>query len=126
MALGANLHADLRLGRTGLDGLAAGAADDRRTILGMNSLFHDFHLFQNYADVIGHRPNGNVTVVVYHSPAKFASPFYGCSRSTVTGQWVNLRPLCQGVLKGMVNGDKIKAENAARLYRAQRTWPVHF
>lgn len=42
MALGADFHPDLRLGGTGLDDIAAGAANHRRSILGMDSVFHCF------------------------------------------------------------------------------------
>lgn len=47
MTLGADFHSDILLGRTGLDHLATRAADGRRLVLGMNSLFHACHLFLN-------------------------------------------------------------------------------
>ena len=40
MALGADLHGDILLGGAGLDDLAAGAADGRTLVLGMDALFH--------------------------------------------------------------------------------------
>ena len=44
MALGTNFNAQILLGRTGLEGIAANTGHGRLLILGMNALFHDFHL----------------------------------------------------------------------------------
>ena len=56
MAFGTNFHADLGLSGTGLDNLAAGAADYAGTVLRMDSVFHYFSpLSIHSADVIGHR-----------------------------------------------------------------------
>jgi len=46
VALGADLDPDFGLGGTGFDDIAAGAADHRGTILGMDTVFHCFHLFR--------------------------------------------------------------------------------
>ena len=40
MALGVNFHSDVLLGGTGLDDLAAGAADRGALIIGMDAFFH--------------------------------------------------------------------------------------
>ena len=45
MALGANFNVDLRLGGMGVDDLAASAGDGAVHIIGMDALFHSFHLF---------------------------------------------------------------------------------
>ena len=45
MALGADIHAQLLLGGTGLEGLAANAADDSLAVIRMDLFFHGFHLF---------------------------------------------------------------------------------
>ena len=41
-----DLDPDFGLGGTGFDDIAAGAADHRGTILGMDTVFHCFHLFR--------------------------------------------------------------------------------
>ena len=46
VALGADFNTEIRDGRTGLDGVAAGAPDNGGLIIGMNFLFHFFHLFK--------------------------------------------------------------------------------
>ena len=45
MALRADIDAQLLLHGTGLEGLAADAADDRLAVIRMDLLFHGFHLF---------------------------------------------------------------------------------
>ena len=45
MALRADLHVDLLLGRTGYKGIPAVAGYCSLIIIWMDSLFHDFHLF---------------------------------------------------------------------------------
>ena len=45
MALGADIHLQFLLGRTGLKRLTAHAANDALAVVGMDLLFHGFHLF---------------------------------------------------------------------------------
>lgn len=71
MALGANFNADVLLRRTCMDHFAAGAGDRRIHILGMNSLFHLFHLFlTSEIDAI------NATNRFYHIPSQKAIDIY--------------------------------------------------
>ena len=52
MALGADFHVDLGLGGAGLDDVAARAGDGAVNVLGMDTLFHSFHLISG-SDVQG-------------------------------------------------------------------------
>lgn len=45
MALGANFNSDFRLGRMSLDHFATSAGDGAFYVIGMNTVFHSFHLF---------------------------------------------------------------------------------
>ena len=45
MALGTNFNTHITLGRSGLDNLAASAGDRTFLVFGMESFFHDVHLF---------------------------------------------------------------------------------
>ena len=53
MALGANFNVDFGLSGTSVDNLTASAGDGAIHIVGMDSLFHSFHLFL-VNDVWGH------------------------------------------------------------------------
>ncbi len=66
VALRADFDADILFRRPGLDHFATGAPDGGLLILGMNSIFHCFHLF----------PQGlQMSVIGYHSPIKKATVF---------------------------------------------------
>ena len=85
VALRADLDGDVLLGGAGLDDLAAGAADGRALVIGMDSFFHVVHLMMSCpeAEIYGDtRRNAN-----YSKPRRAMQAFFALGQKpSVSGK----------------------------------------